>query len=69
MPRPDGAFGTLTAEQAVGEACGICHARWPLPQIPLREPTDGATIYVCRDCGELAGMAAPVTQRSSLVMH
>ncbi|MDS1270605.1 hypothetical protein RIF23_09875 [Lipingzhangella sp. LS1_29] len=59
----------LTAEQAIGEACGICHARWPLPQVPLVESAEDAPLYVCRDCATLAGVATPRPARRSLAVH
>lgn len=57
----DSAFDTwaLTAAQAAGDACAICHAQWPRPRVELGMLSDGSAIYGCAECAELA--EAPAT--------
>ncbi|UOE21770.1 hypothetical protein NI17_000395 [Thermobifida halotolerans] len=44
----------LSDAQAMGEACVVCHARWPRPRHPLGVLPDGAPVYGCAECAQLA---------------
>lgn len=46
--------GSLTAAQSTGDACAVCHTRWPRPRAPLGVLPSGARVYGCAECAELA---------------
>jgi hypothetical protein len=56
----------LTEAQAMGEACAICHARWPRPRIALGILDDGGTAYGCDECAALDATAWSDSTRSSV---
>ncbi|WP_376767015.1 hypothetical protein [Spinactinospora alkalitolerans] len=42
--------GSLTTAQVMGDACAVCHAKWPRPRRPLGELPDGTGVYGCAEC-------------------
>ena len=48
----------LSDAQVMGEACVVCHARWPRPRRQLGVLPDGTRLYGCSECAQLA-MGAP----------
>nr|WP_133740746.1 hypothetical protein [Actinorugispora endophytica] len=46
--------GSLTKAQVMGDACAVCHTRWPRPRDPLGELPDGTEVYGCAECAEIA---------------
>ncbi|WP_394345498.1 hypothetical protein [Actinorugispora endophytica] len=38
----------------MGDACAVCHTRWPRPRDPLGELPDGTEVYGCAECAEIA---------------
>lgn len=54
----------LTAEQMLGEACAVCHAKWPRPRTSLGRLPDGSMAYGCTDCAEIAASYTDVRPRS-----
>ncbi|WP_408648514.1 hypothetical protein [Streptomonospora mangrovi] len=40
----------------MGDACAVCHVRWPRPRHPLGDSPEGGELYGCDECaGFLAG--------------
>ncbi|MFD6097486.1 hypothetical protein ACFVWN_14720 [Nocardiopsis flavescens] len=50
----------LSAEQCTGDACVVCHTRWPRPRTALGVLPDGGAVFGCGDCAALVGAGAPV---------
>ena len=48
---------TLTVTQREGNACAVCHARWPRPRRVLGVLPDGNPVHGCAECAELIGVA------------
>jgi hypothetical protein len=42
----------LTCAQRYGDACVVCHKKWPRPRILVGRLPDGATVLACHDCAE-----------------
>ncbi|MFC7329450.1 hypothetical protein [Marinactinospora rubrisoli] len=53
--------GALTPAQLMGDACAICHAKWPRPRQPLGELPDGSEVFGCDEC---AGIVVAHNARS-----
>lgn len=43
---PDG----LSGAQRYGEACVVCHKKWPRPRIHVGRLPDDSRIFACDDC-------------------
>lgn len=43
---PDG----LTAAQRYGEACVVCHKKWPRPRAHVGRLPDDSRVFACDDC-------------------
>ena len=46
---------SLSAEQRMGDACAVCHMRWPRPRTALGVLPDGEQVFGCGDCAALVG--------------
>ncbi|MGI5120576.1 hypothetical protein ACQEU5_13710 [Marinactinospora thermotolerans] len=57
----------LTTAQLMGDACAICHVRWPRPRCPLGELPDGSGVYGCDECAGIA--VAHATRARAFAMH
>nr|WP_246437874.1 hypothetical protein [Lipingzhangella halophila] len=53
--------GSLSSAQCMGDACAICHMKWPRPRALIGELPDGSGVFGCREC---AGIIASNTGRS-----
>ena len=42
----------LTAIQREGDACVVCHKKWPRPRIKVGRLPDNAPVHACEDCAE-----------------
>jgi hypothetical protein len=42
----------LTGAQRDGDACVVCHKRWPRPRVRVGRLPDNATVLACGDCAE-----------------
>lgn len=42
--------GSLSSEQCMGDACAVCHVKWPRPRRALGELPDGTCVYGCDEC-------------------
>ncbi|GAA1121493.1 hypothetical protein [Nocardiopsis composta] len=51
----------LSDAQCMGDACAICHARWPRPRHPLGVLPDGGCVFGCAEC---SGIVAAYDARS-----
>ncbi|GAA0407176.1 hypothetical protein GCM10009530_69290 [Microbispora corallina] len=45
---PDG----LTMTQRDGDACVVCHKKWPRPRVKVGLLPDNAPVLACDDCAE-----------------
>jgi len=65
--------GSLTFAQLMGDACAVCHSRWPRPRHRLGEPAEGGELLGCEECaGFAADYAAACTSggaEHALVAH
>lgn len=51
----------LTLAQCDGDACVVCHKRWPRPRVPTGRLPDERVVHACDDCAEAI---APLPPRS-----
>jgi hypothetical protein len=42
--------GALSAAQRVGDACIVCHKKWPRPSVRIGRLPAGSGVFVCADC-------------------
>lgn len=42
--------GALSAAQRVGDACVVCHKKWPRPRVRVGCQPDGSGVFACADC-------------------
>lgn len=45
----------LSTAQCMGDACVVCHTKWPRPRRALGELPDGAHVYGCDECAGIIG--------------
>ncbi|MDF5753939.1 hypothetical protein [Spongiactinospora sp. TRM90649] len=45
---PDG----LTSAQRYGDACVVCHKKWPRPRVRVGRLPDDTAVLACDDCAE-----------------
>ncbi|GAA3745747.1 hypothetical protein [Salinactinospora qingdaonensis] len=60
---------SLTSAQALGDACAICHAKWPRPRRPLGALPDGTGIYGCGECAGIVADHQAGSSRHALAAH
>lgn len=64
---PDG----LTAAQREGNACVVCHKRWPRPRFRVGRLPDDSPVRSCGDCLDIlmpAAFAAPRPHRAEAAL-
>ncbi|SEF53737.1 hypothetical protein SAMN05444920_10117 [Nonomuraea solani] len=42
----------LTSAQREGDACVVCHKRWPRPRVRVGRLPDDSAVLACGDCAE-----------------
>ncbi|GAA3216445.1 MULTISPECIES: hypothetical protein [Nonomuraea] len=42
----------LTGAQRDGDACVVCHKRWPRPRVRVGVLPDNSSVLACGDCAE-----------------
>jgi hypothetical protein len=42
----------LTPVQRDGDACVVCHKKWPRPRVKVGRLPDNAPVHACDDCAE-----------------
>jgi hypothetical protein len=42
----------LTPVQREGDACVVCHKKWPRPRVLVGRLPDSAPVHACDDCAE-----------------
>jgi hypothetical protein len=42
--------GELSAAQRDGEACIVCHKKWPRPRVRVGHLPAGSGVFACSDC-------------------
>ncbi|MDA8370776.1 MAG: hypothetical protein M0026_13055 [Nocardiopsaceae bacterium] len=58
---------TLSTAQIMGDACAVCHVKWPRPQYPLGVLPDGTGLFGCAECADLAAEHAARSLQHALV--
>ena len=53
----------LTITQRHGNACVICHKKWPRPRIRAGQVPCGSEVYACDDCALVLSEPAPHAAR------
>ncbi|GAA4940814.1 hypothetical protein GCM10023224_23230 [Streptomonospora halophila] len=61
--------GALTVSQLMGEACAVCHARWPRPRHRIGVSSDGGAVFGCRECAGFAAGYDSDALEHALVAH
>ncbi|MQY02958.1 hypothetical protein ACRB68_09930 [Actinomadura sp. RB68] len=51
----------LNAAQRHGDACVVCHKRWPRPRVRVGVVPDGTGVFACADCAP----ALPAPRRAA----
>ncbi|WP_394354432.1 hypothetical protein [Nocardiopsis sinuspersici] len=46
----------LSWAQCMGDACVVCHAKWPRPRRRLGELPDGSRVFGCEECAGIIGV-------------
>ncbi|MER6513186.1 hypothetical protein AB0C33_42185 [Nonomuraea sp. NPDC048881] len=49
----------LTPAQRDGDACVVCHKRWPRPRVRVGKLPDNSSVLACTECAE-ALLPAPM---------
>ncbi|MEV5413706.1 hypothetical protein AB0K60_33370 [Thermopolyspora sp. NPDC052614] len=49
----------LTLAQRDGDACVVCHRRWPRPRVRAGRLPDDTIIHACADCAEALAPLPP----------
>ncbi len=62
----------LTLAQCDGDACVVCHRRWPRPRVRVGRLPDDRIVHACDDCAEALLPApegkVPLPRRSRAAM-
>ncbi|MUL42149.1 hypothetical protein FZ103_13330 [Streptomonospora sp. PA3] len=61
--------GALTFAQVMGDACAVCHARWPRPRRRLGASSEGGPLFGCEECAGFAADYASSTLHHALAAH
>jgi hypothetical protein len=51
----------LSFAQRDGDACVVCHKRWPRPRVHVGRLPDSSRVLACPDCAEALLPALPAT--------
>ncbi|GII89784.1 hypothetical protein [Sinosporangium siamense] len=54
--------GHLTSAQRDGDACVVCHKKWPRPRVRVGRLPSSAYVLACHECAETLDLVAPVRQ-------
>ncbi|WP_082166900.1 hypothetical protein [Nocardiopsis sp. RV163] len=57
---------SLSWAQCMGDACVVCHTKWPRPRRVLGELPDGSAVFGCEECADLVGAEPRVTAEERL---
>ncbi|GII78183.1 hypothetical protein Sru01_31650 [Sphaerisporangium rufum] len=55
----------LTAPQRAGDACAVCHKKWPRPRVRVGRLPNSAPVMACEDCAETLLPPPPASRRRS----
>ncbi|MBB6173029.1 hypothetical protein HNR23_003089 [Nocardiopsis mwathae] len=53
----------------MGDACAICHVKWPRPRTPLGGLPEGHEVYGCDECAGIVEAHAARSREQELVLH
>ncbi|WP_343233515.1 hypothetical protein [Streptomonospora sp. PA3] len=53
----------------MGDACAVCHARWPRPRRRLGASSEGGPLFGCEECAGFAADYASSTLHHALAAH
>ncbi|GAB3489298.1 hypothetical protein GCM10027440_36490 [Nocardiopsis coralliicola] len=56
----------LSSAQCMGDACAICHARWPRPRHALGELAGGGLVFGCAECAGIIAAHEARTKQPEL---
>ncbi|RCG32438.1 hypothetical protein DQ384_02725 [Sphaerisporangium album] len=54
----------LTGPQRDGDACVVCHKKWPRPRVRVGRLPGGAPVMACEDCAKALLPATPAPRHS-----
>jgi len=52
--------GSLSGAQCMGDACVVCHTKWPRPRQALGELPDGSRVFGCDECAGIIGVESVI---------
>ncbi|GGK83993.1 hypothetical protein Sme01_18140 [Sphaerisporangium melleum] len=55
----------LTRPQREGDACVVCHKKWPRPRVRVGRLPDDAPVMACEDCAKALLPAPPNPRRQA----
>ncbi|MBB4705480.1 hypothetical protein [Sphaerisporangium siamense] len=61
--------GGLTGPQRDGDACVVCHKKWPRPRIRVGRLPSGTPVMACEECAKVLLPAAPAPRRHKPSPH
>lgn len=63
--------GALSAAQRDGDACVVCHKKWPRPRVRVGSLPGGPGVFACADCAPAlpTPRAAEPTTDTGLPVH
>ncbi|MFC4529712.1 hypothetical protein [Sphaerisporangium dianthi] len=53
----------LTGPQREGDACVVCHKKWPRPRVRVGRLPDDAPVMACEDCAQALLPATPAPRQ------
>jgi hypothetical protein len=53
----------LTGPQRDGDACVVCHKKWPRPRVRAGRLPEGSPVMACEECAKALQPAAPSPRR------
>ncbi|MBV2367104.1 hypothetical protein KUM37_27795 [Streptomonospora sp. NEAU-YY374] len=61
--------GSLSTAQMMGDACAVCHVRWPRPRHPIGGSPEGGELYGCDECAGFLAEQDDHLLEHALVAH
>ncbi|MEU9887317.1 hypothetical protein [Sphaerisporangium sp. NPDC051011] len=55
--------GDLTGPQRDGDACVVCHKKWPRPRVRVGRLPDNRPVMACDECAKALTPATPAPRR------
>ncbi|GII60588.1 hypothetical protein Skr01_06730 [Sphaerisporangium krabiense] len=61
--------GDLTGPQRDGDACVVCHKKWPRPRVRVGRLPSGTPVMACEECAKVLLPATPAPRRHKPSPH